>query len=36
MKKKYVGINRDKLQLFQESKLSAIKKKNRFKVAGKE
>ena len=35
MRKKYAGINRDKLQLFQEVKLNAIKKKNRFKIAGK-
>ena len=34
--KKFLGINRNKLNLFQAAKLNNIKKKNRFKIAGKD
>lgn len=34
--KKYLGINHNKISEFQEAKLNIIKKKNRFKIAGKE
>lgn len=34
--KKYIGVNRDKLALFQSAKMGTLKKKNRFKIAGRE
>lgn len=33
--KKYLGINRNKFTLFQQAKQTIVKKKNRFKDAGK-
>ena len=34
--KKFMGINRNKLNQFQTAKLNGLKKKNRFKIAGKD
>lgn len=34
--KKYLGINRNRFSTFQQAKQTIIRKKNRFKDAGKE